>query len=171
MTHLFVFLEIAASGKRLVAVLARVRVGVVRVGCGRGHGGRGSRDRVVRGRRPVTVVTAMMVDRGTGPAVGGGAAVGRRVVLGHGRTPRRSGLLGAHLARAAQRFCKSNVRRRFNTNSNKKTNKKQRTATIGRLRATRQGHEAPASEHATRCAVRARVWSERRRELCAPHGE
>lgn len=90
------FLQVAAPRERLVAVLARVRVGVADVG----RDGSGGRD--VR-RRPA-VVTAMMVDRGTRPAVAGGAAVRRRVVLRHGRAPRRCGLFGARLARAAQRF-------------------------------------------------------------------
>lgn len=76
------FLQVAAAGKRLVAVLACVRVSV-----GGGHGVRRA------------------VDRRTVPAVGRGAAVRGRVVLRHGRTPRRSGLFGAHFASAAQRFC------------------------------------------------------------------
>jgi len=98
--HLFVFLQVAAPRERLVAVLARVRVGGV-ADVGRDTGCRGGRD--VR-RRPA-VVTAVMVDRcGTWPAVAGGAAVRRRVLLRHGRAPRRRGLLGARLARAAQRF-------------------------------------------------------------------
>lgn len=123
-THLFVFLQVAAPGKRLVAVLTRVRVGFVGVGvgrrgrgCGCSHRGRG---RGVRGRATVlvavavvtpvvmiaVVVVVMMVDCGTGPAVARGAAVRRRVFLRHGRAPRRGGLLGAHLARAAEGFCK-----------------------------------------------------------------
>lgn len=124
MTHLFVFLQIAASGERLVAVLACVRVGVVHVGRGR-RGGRGVRRRaasvvvllvllllvllvlmllVLVLVLLVTVVIVVIVDRGTGPAVARGAAVRGRVVLRHGRAPRRSRLFGAHLARAAQRF-------------------------------------------------------------------
>lgn len=127
MTHLFVFLQIAAPGERLVAVLACVRVGVVHVGRGR-RGGRGVRRRaasvvvllvllllvllvlvlmllvVLLLLLLVTVVIVVIVDRGTGPAVARGAAVRGRVVLRHGRAPRRSRLFGAHLARAAQRF-------------------------------------------------------------------
>jgi len=106
-THLFVFFQVAASGKRLVAVLACVWVGVGGVGCGcdSGDGGSGSgTGRCVR--RWTAVAIASVVDRGTGPAVARGAAVRRRVVLRYGRTPRRSCLFGARLARAAQCFCK-----------------------------------------------------------------
>lgn len=115
MAHLFVFFEVATPGKRLIAVLARVRVGVSGVGgdgcgCGGCCGGGGGRG--VRRRRTVTVVAAVVVltlmvvavDRGARPAVGRGAAVRRRVVLRHGRAPRRRGLFGAHLAGATQRF-------------------------------------------------------------------
>jgi len=112
-----VFFQIAAPWKRLVAVLARVWVGVVDVGNG---GSGGCRGRDVRRRSVVVtmlllllllvvvvvvvVMVVVLVDRGTGPAVVGGAAVWRRVVLRHGRAPRRSGLFRAHLTRAAQRF-------------------------------------------------------------------
>jgi len=105
-THLFVFFQVASPGKRLVAVLACVRVGVsgVRCGCNSGDGssGSGAGSGV---RRRTAVAIASVVDRGTGPAVARGAAVRRRVVLRHGRAPRRSCLFGARLARATQCFC------------------------------------------------------------------
>lgn len=111
------FFKVAAPGKRFVAVLARVRVGVVGVGrygcCGGGsrRGGRGVRRRRTTVMVMVVVLMVMVVvERGTGPAVARGAAVRRRVILRHGRAPRRCRLFGAHLARAAQRFCKTTTK-------------------------------------------------------------
>jgi len=77
-----VFFQVAAPGKRLVAVLACVWVGVsgVRCGCDGGNGSGGCS--AVRGvRRRTAVAIASVVDSGTGPAVARGAAVWRRVVL------------------------------------------------------------------------------------------